>query len=210
MKRLVRNVSLRELLVCVTCFAIGSSHVITSLRLSRANAELAALRQRLELIPVDDTNHLAARRLPSSDKQTKRWTIRIPSTVEKQLYVNWGSGSIAAIRDPRSPTVRSFPLKPDPATHETSIAIRVELNEAAPSRGTLKIELPGNTQIIAIDAELASLLLGRTASGSEEIGDKPVVRQASSAITLFATEAKGGSPFSFCIWLDQPPLSAGR
>ena len=210
MKRLVRNISLRELLVCVTCFAIGSSHVVTSLRLSRANAELAALRQRLELIPVDDTNHLAARRLPSSDKQTRLWTIRVPSTVEKQLYVNWGSGSIADIRDRSSPTARTFPLRPDPATHETSIAFHVERNEAAPSRGTLKIELSGNTQIIAINAELASLLLGETASGSEEIGDKPVARHASSAVTLFATEATGGPPVSFCLWLDEPPLSAGR
>lgn len=210
MKTQIRNISLRELLVCVTCFAIGTSHAITSLRLSRANSELGALRERLELIPADDTNQIAARRLPSSDKHTRRWVIRIPDTVEKQLYANWGSSTISDIRDTKSRTTHAFQLKADPATREVSLSLRVERNETAPNRGTLKIEAGGNTSVITIDAELASLLIGETACSSEEIGDKPVTRHASSAITFVATETTGDSPISFCLWLDNSPPSDGK
>ena len=210
MKHLIHNISLRELLVFLTCFAIGISHALTSFRLTRANAELGSLRQRLELIHVDDTNQIAARRLPSSDKHTRRWVIRIPDTVEKQLYANWGSSAISAIRDTTSRTTHAFQLKADPATREASISLRVERDETAPNRGTLKIEAGGNTSVITIDAELASLLIGETACSSEEIGDKPVTRHASSAITLFAAETTGNSPISFCLWLDKSPTSDGR
>jgi hypothetical protein len=211
MQRLIRRMSVRELLLCVTCFAIGNSHVITSFKLSRANAELGSLRQRLELIHVDNTNQIAARRLPSSDKHTRRWAIRIPNTVEKQLYANWGPSAISEIRDITSPTTHAFQLTTEPATQEALLALRVERNEVAPNRATLKIEVAGNTTIITIDAELASLLIGEKACSSEEIGDKAVTRAASSAITLFATETTGNSSVSFCLWLDdKPPPPDGR
>lgn len=205
-----RNLSLLGLLAWVTCFALGTSHVITSLRLSRANAELGSLRRRLELISVEDTNQIAARRLPSSDNQTKRWVIRIPNAMEKRVYANWGSSSITELRDIKSRTTHAFPLKTDPVTHEASLALHVERSGTDQKVGTLKIEVAGNTTMIAIDADLAALLLRETACSSEEIGDKPVTRNASSAITLFATETTGNSPLSFCLWLDKLPPEVSK
>jgi hypothetical protein len=68
----VRNVSLLGLLAIIACVALGISHVITSVRLARVNSELSTLRKRLELIGVADTEHIAARQLPSSNQHTLR------------------------------------------------------------------------------------------------------------------------------------------
>lgn len=102
----IHHISLLGLLAMMTCAALGVSHVITSYRLWRANAELAALRQRLELISVDDTHLIAARRLPSSDPNVQRWAVRFPGTSSKCLYANWGSKPLSDIRDTHSKSTR--------------------------------------------------------------------------------------------------------
>ena len=63
------NISLLGFLAVVACVAIGISHALTTFQLYRANTELyradtelATLHQRLDLIPVDDSSHVAARR----------------------------------------------------------------------------------------------------------------------------------------------------
>ena len=68
----IRNISLLGLLAIVSCAAIAISIVITSFGLSGTDRELASLRQRLELIPVNDPEQIAARRLPSSDEYVHR------------------------------------------------------------------------------------------------------------------------------------------
>jgi len=91
----IHNVSLIGLLAMMTCAALGVSHVITSNRLWRANTELAILRQRLELIPVENAHYIAARQLPSSDPHVRRWSVRVPADNSKVLYAIWGMKSIS-------------------------------------------------------------------------------------------------------------------
>ena len=200
----IQNISLLGLLAIVACAAIGVSHTITSLRLWRANAELALLRQRLELLSVNDTDQIAARRLPSSDPNVQRWAVRIPDASSNLLYVNWGAIPLSEIRDIHSKSTRAFQLAPDPSTHESVIVVRAERNANDPERGLLKIETGGNVSVIVIPPETTSLLMGDLARMSEAIGDTPVARLATSSITLFATESNGTPKSAFCLWLDTP------
>jgi hypothetical protein len=199
----VRNISLFGLLAFVTCAAIGISHAITSLRLVRANAELAALRKRLELIEVKDTDHIAARRLPSAEKNVHRWAIRLPDAKSKLLYANWGSSQLSGIRDITAKSARVFELDVDSDTHEATIAIRANRNPNDPKWGTLHVEHGGGSSVIAIDPQTTSLLMGDMPSRSEAIGDSPTTRTAASPITLFAIESTGDPKFAFCLWLDK-------
>lgn len=205
----IRNFSLLGLLTIVACAGIGASHVITSIQLSRANKELAALRKRLELIPVDSADQIAARRLPSSDENVRRWAVRLPQASSKVLYANWGTSSLADIRDINSSSTRVFRLVPDPATQEAAILFRVERNPNDLKWGVLKIEAGNSTSVIAINPEITSLLMGETPCQSEAIGDIPVTRLAVSPITLFATESSGNPKSAFCLWLDQSPRPDG-
>jgi len=198
-----QNISLPGLLAIVACAAIGISHAITSFRLSRANTELAALRQRLELIPVENLDLVAARQLPSTDENTHRWAIRIPGGATKVLCANWGSSSLSEIQDVKHNSTRTFQLTPDATTREATIRFTVQRNPNDPEWGSLTIDT-GDVTMIAIDPELTSLLMGETQSRTEAIGDSAVTRLASSPITIFATESIGNQKASFCLWLDDP------
>ncbi len=203
-----QNISLLGLLAIVACAAIGVSHAITSFRLSRANNELATLRQRLELIPVADPDLIAARRLPSTDENIHRWAVRLPNANSKVLYANWGSSPTSDLQDIKAKSVRMFQLAPDPATREALIQFTVSRNPNDPKWGSLKIET-GDVSIIAIGPEITSLLMGKTPCRSEAIGDTAVTRPASSPITLFTTESNSSPKTAFCLWMDQPPPPDG-
>lgn len=198
-----RNISLLGLLAFATCAAIGISHVITSLRLARANAELAALRQRLELIEVKDTDRIAARRLPSTEENVHRWAIRLPDSKSKRLYANWGA-QLTGIRDIHAKSVSVFKLEVDPDTLEATIVIRAKRNPIDPKWGSLEVEHGNDVSIIAIDPQTTSLLMGDVPSSSEGIGDSPVTRAAASPMTLIETESNGDPKIAFCLWLDEP------
>lgn len=199
----IQNISLLGLLAMMTCAAIGVSHAITSYRLRRANAELATLRQRLELISVVDTHLIAARRLPSSDPNVQRWTVRVPSTNSKCLYANWGSKPLSDIRDLHSKSIHLFQLAPDPSTHETAIVVRVERNPGDSKRGTVTFEIGTGTSVIAIDHDITSLLMGEVPCSSSSIGDSPTTRPTDSLITLLEIESNQNPKSAFCLWLDQ-------
>ncbi len=198
------NVSLIGILAIVACAALGLSHAITSFRLSRANTELAALRQRLELIPVEDPDFIAARQLPSTDENTHRWAVRIPGSATKVLCANWGSSRLSEMQDVNHGSTRIFKLETDPTTRETTIRLTIQRNPSAPKWGSITIDT-GDVTMVAISPELTSLLMGETPSKSEAIGDNAVTRLASSPITIFATESSGNPQASFCLWLDDPP-----
>lgn len=199
----LRHLSLLGLFAIMTCAAIGASHVVTSLRLERANAELAALRKRLELMEVSEPDQVAARRLPSAEKNVRRWAIRLPDAKSKRLYANWGPAQLAEIRDITAKSARVFELVVDSDTHEATIELRADRNADDPKRGVLRVEHGGGASIIAIDAPTTSLLMGDAPSSSEAIGDSPTIRSAASPITLFATEATGEPKVSFCLWIDR-------
>jgi hypothetical protein len=198
----IQKISLVGLIAIITCVALGISHTLTSLRLLRANIELLALRKRLEMIPVNDPDQIAARRLPSSDNHVRRWAIRVPPNVAKTLYANWGESALTNIQNTDSKSAHKFQLKPDPATNESLISLRVERNGADPARGTLKIESGENVSIIAIDSKTTSLLMGEIPCRSEAVGDNAVVRSAGSPVILFATEATENNSASFSLWLE--------
>jgi len=205
-----RQISLLGLLSIAACVAIAISHVITSLRLSRANAELAGLRQRLELIQVDDTTQIAVRRLPSSDEHVRRWAIRVPGGESRVLAANWGASPLADVQDIEAKSVRTFKLDLDPATNEEMVLFRVQRNENDPAWGILKFHIGGNHSTIAISPEITALLMGETPARSEAVGDKPVARSLNSSITLYGIEATGTEKSSFCLWLAQlPPPDGG-
>ncbi len=199
----IHNISLIGLLAMMTCAGLGVSHVITSYRLWRANAELAHLRQRLELISVEDTHQIAARRLPSTDPNVRRWTVRIPDVNSKRLYASWGSKPLADIRDIQSTTVRAFQIVSDPTTHESMIVLRVERNPHEVKRGTITLETGTGKSVIAIDHEITSLLMGEIPCSSKAIGDKPTIRPADSPIILLEIESNQNPKSAFCLWLDQ-------
>ena len=198
----IQKISLVGLIAIVTCVALGISHARTSLRLLRANVELLALRKRLEIIPVDDRDQVAARRLPSTDNHVRRWAIRVPPNVTKTLYANWGDSALANIQKTDSKTVRKFQLNPDPATNQSLISLRVERNGVDPQRGALKIETGENVSIIAIDSATTSLLMGEIPCRSEAVGDNPVLRTANGPVILFATESTENTSAVFSLWLE--------
>ncbi len=206
----IKQISLLGLLAIMTCVALGISHVITSYRLRRANAELAALRQRLELIPVEDTRQIAARQLPSSDLHVRRWAIRVPADNPMALYANWGMKSASDLRDVRSQSTRTFRLVPDPATHEATIVFRVETNPTDRQHGAVTFESGASKSVIAIDQEIISLLTGETPSVSMSIGEKPTARHADSPMTLLEIETNQDPKIGFCLWLDQPSVQQAK
>lgn len=197
-----QQISLLGLLAIMTCVALGISHVITSYRLWLANTELATLRQRLELIPVEDTRSIAARQLPSSDPHVRRWTVRVPNAGSKFLYANWGTKPLAEIRDLHASSTQTFRLVPDPSTHEATIVFRVETNPA--NHGAVIFEVGATKSVVAIDQEITSLLTGETPCTSASIGEKPSMRPAESTITLLEIESNQTPKVGFCLWLDQP------
>lgn len=198
----LHNISLLGMIAIVTCAAIGISHVITSIRLSRVSAELAALRTRLELIPVEDTDCIAARRLPSTDENVQKWAIRVPKMASIVLYANWGPTLLKDVRDPNARNVRTFKLSPDVVTHESTVTLRVERNLHDSKWGVIRIEHSGNSSSIAIDQTTTSLLTGSTPHWSEAIGDSPATRPLQSSITLFGIESTTSPTASFCLWLE--------
>ena len=202
------NISLLGLLAIVACAAIAVSHAITSFRLSRANTELATLRQRLELIPVDSPGVVAVRQLPSTDERTRRWAVRIPDATNKVLCVNWGSSSLVETQNVNSASTRTFEISPDPTTRESAIQFTVQRNPNDPNWGSITIDT-GNISMISVTPEITSLLLGETPSRSEAIGDTAVTRSARSPVTVFAIESNSKTE-SFSLWLDDPPPANGR
>ncbi len=203
-----QNISLLGLLAMVACAAIGISHAITSFRLSSATAELTALRQRLELLPVESPDLVVLRQLPSTDDNTRRWAVRIPENATKILYANWGSSSLSEIQDVNHDSTKTFQLTPDPITREAMVRFTVQRNPKDPKWGALTIE-SGDVSVIAIDAKITSLLMGETPSRSEAVGDKAVTRLASSPITIFATDSSSNPKAAFCLWLDAPQPDDG-
>lgn len=199
-----QQISLLGLLAIMTCVALGISHVITSYRLWLANTELATLRQRLELIPVEDTRSIAARQLPSSDPHVRRWTVRVPNAGSKLLYANWGTKPLAEIRDIHASTTQTFRLVPDPSTHEATIVFRVEMNPTSPKHGAVTFEVGDSKSVFAIDQEVMSLLTGEMACSSASIGEKPSLRPEDSPIVLLEIESNQTPKIGFCLWLDQP------
>ncbi len=201
------NISLLGLLAIVTCFAIGISHVITSLRLARSNAELAALRKRLELIDVDDTNQIAARRLPTSEQFVHRWTVRLPNPKEKRLYANWGTTSLGDLCDPNASGLHAFDLAPNPDTHETFVQLRFVRNPNDPSWGSVVIEIDGKTSHITVNPEVVSLLMGDTPKRITSVSNSPTIRSAMEPLTLYSVESTSGVTNALCLWIDnaKPP-----
>jgi hypothetical protein len=200
----IKQISLLGLLAITTCVALSISHSITSYRLWHANKELTTLRQRLELIPIEDVRQIAARQLPSSDPRVRRWAVRIPITGSKVLYANWGTIPLAEIRDLRANSTHAFSLVPDPSTHEATIVLRVETNATNPKHGTVTFEVGDSKSVVAIDQEITSLLTGETACSSASIGEKPALRPADSPMTLLEIESNQTPKIGFCLWLDQP------
>lgn len=201
-----RSISLLTLLAWVAFSALATSHAITAWRLVRANRELAALRNRLELIPVNDPELIGARRLPSTDKNVRRWAVRLTDAKSQVLHVSWGSAPLAEIRGPQGDSVRRFPLNPDPATHEAAIEITVQRNTTDPRWGAITIDT-GDKSIIAINPEITSLLMGEVPSNAEAVGDLPIIATAISPITLWAVEANGNPKVAFCLWIGSPPTA---
>lgn len=200
----IKQISLLGLLAIMTCAALGVSHVITSYRLWRANTELATLRQRLELIPVEDTRQIAARQLPSSDPHVRRWTVRVPNAGSKLLYANWGTKPLAEIRDLHASSTQAFRLVPDPSTLEETIVFRVEPNPTNPKHGEVTFEVGARKSVVAIDQEITSLLTGETPCSTASIGEKPSIRPADSPMTLLEIESNQTPKIGFRLWLDQP------
>ncbi len=200
----IKQISLLGLLAITTCAALSISHGITSYRLWRANTELTTLRQRLELIPVEDPRQIAARQLPSSDPHVRRWAVRIPSAGSKVLYANWGTKPLAEIRDLHANTTHAFSLVPNTSTHEATIVLRVETNPTDPKHGTVTFEVGDSKSAVAIDQEITSLLTGETACSSASIGEKPSLRPADSPMTLLEIESNQTPKIGFCLWLDRP------
>lgn len=204
-----RNISLLGLLAIVTCVAIGISHVITSIRLARVNSELSALRRRLELIDVADTDQIAARRLPSADQHTHRWVVRVPNATSKRLYANWGAAPLRDLRDVDASGVRVFRLVPDTDTLESFVALRFKRNPRDRAWGAVVIEIDGKVSDITINPELTSLVIGDTPSKTTTVADSPTIRAASSTITLFASESTSVPKVAFCLWLGAPTAPDG-
>jgi hypothetical protein len=124
------------------------------------------------------------------------------------LYVNWGVSPISDIQNVKGDSVRMFHLNPDPATREAAIQITVQGNLHDSQSGSLKIDT-GDVSIISISAEITSLLMGNIPCQSEAVGDAPIIRAASSAITLFATESSSNPKTAFCLWIGDPPPHGG-
>lgn len=200
----IKQISLLGLLAITTCAALGISHIITSYRLWRANTELTILRQRLELIPVEDPRQIAARQLPSPDPHVRRWSVRVPNAGSQVLYANWGTKPLAEIRDLHASSTHAFTLVPDPSTHEATIVLRVEMNPTSPQNSTVTFEVGDSKSVFAIDQEVTSLLTGETACSSSSIGEKPSLRPADSPMTLLEIESNQTPKIGFCLWLDQP------
>lgn len=198
----LRKISLLGLLAIVTCFAIGISHAITSYRLARANAELTTLRERLDLIDVDDTDQIAARRLPTSEQFVRRWVVRLPNPKDKLLCANWGMAPLDDLRDPDASGLRTFDLDPDPNTHETFVQIRFVRNSNDPNWGSVVIEIDGKTSDITVNPEILALLMGDTPSRTFTVSDSPAVRASTSSLRLYSVESTAGDDVSFCIWID--------
>ncbi len=194
--------SLLGLLAILTCFAIGISHVITSFRLARSNAELTTLRDRLALIDVDDTDQIAARRLPTSEQFVSRWAVRLPNPKEKLLYANWGMAPLDDLRDLDASGLRTFDLAPDPNTHETFVQIQFARNPNDPNWGSVVIEIDGKTSDMTVNPEILALLMGETPSRTFTVSDSPTVRASTSSLKLYSVESTAGDDVSFCIWID--------
>ncbi|TWT30521.1 hypothetical protein KOR42_54600 [Thalassoglobus neptunius] len=197
-----RNISLLGLLAIVTCFAIGISHVITSIRLARANAELTSLRQRLELIDVDDTDQIAARRLPTSEQFLNRWVVRLPDPKEKRLYANWGTAPLTELCNLNAAGLRTFGLAPNPDTHETFVQMRFVLNPNDPNWGSVVIEIDGKISHITVNPEIVSLLMGETPAKTISVSDSPTIRSSTSPLTLYSVESTSGDGAALCLWID--------
>lgn len=205
------KVSLLGLLLIVSCFAIGISHIITSFQLERSNTELAALRKRLELIDVQDTHQIAARRLPTSQEFVNRWAVRLPNPKEKRLYANWGTVPLAELCHLKASGLRSFELVPDPDTHETFVQLRFARNPNDTNWGSVVIDIDGKTSHITVNPKITSLLMGDTPAKSISISDSPTIRAAASALTLYSMESSTGDVTSFCLWIDAiEPMDSGE
>lgn len=196
------KVSLLGLLAIVTCFAISISHVITSVRLARSNSELTALRKRLELIDVPNTNQIAARRLPTSEEFVNRWAIRLPNPREKRLYANWGTASLTEVCDLNAPGLRSFDLAPDPDTHEMFVQLRFLRNPNDPNWGSVVIDIDGKTAHITVNPQIVSLLMGDGPTTTISVSDSATIRASTSTLTLYSVESSTGGGPSLCLWID--------
>ena len=204
-----RNVSLLGLLAIVSCFAIGISHVITSIRLVRANDELTGLRQRLELIDVDDTDQIAARRLPTSEQFVNRWAVRLPDPKNKRLYANWGTAPLTELCDLDAAGLRTFDLAPNSDTHETFVQMRFVRNPNDPKWGSVVIEIDGSTSHITVNPEIVSLLVGNVPTKTISVSDSPTIRSSTSPLTLYSVESTSGDETALCLWIDSAERQDG-
>ena len=186
-----QQISLLSLLAIVAGVAVSISHVFTSVRLSRANVELAALRQRLELLPVDDTAPIAIRRLPSTDQYVHRWAIRVPRDEPFILAANWGDLALADVCNIESPTVQTFKLDLDPATNEGTVVFRVLADDEDPSPGVLRFEVGDKHSTFKIPPTITALWMGEASVRSESVGDGVATRSLMSPIQIFGIEATG-------------------
>ncbi|MCA9211592.1 MAG: hypothetical protein KDB27_00885 [Planctomycetales bacterium] len=197
-----RNISLIGLLAIVTCFAIGISHFITSMRLARTDAELRALRERFELINVDDPDQIAARRLPTSEQFVNRWAVRLPNHETKRLYLNWGSKTVNTLQDVHAPDVREFTLEPEPDTRETFVQMRFARNPNDPTWGSVVIEIDGTASHCTVNPKIVSLLMGDQPKRTSSVSDSPTIHSPTAPLTLYSVESTSGDTAGLCLWID--------
>jgi hypothetical protein len=194
----------------VTIVALSISHVVTSLKLARTGAELKALRERLKLTPVEGADVIAARSLPTSDKDVRRWTVFLPNDKPKMLYVNFGEATLPAIRNATAKSTSKLRVAPDPVTHETWVELSVEANPNNPEWGSIWIKSAAGSSMIAIDPPTLSLLLGKLPGEGHSVGDRVITRSSDEPMILFEFESQGSPKAAFCLWLDDPPPGGNK
>ena len=198
------RVSLIGLFAFVTCGVLATSHVITSLRLRRANEVLAQLRSRVDLMAVPDTDRIAARRLPTTEDHVHRWAIRLPADVAYKLYVSISSLPASGFPASDAKSTRAIELTTDPDTQETTVSVEFARNPNDPRWGSITVDVGDSVQKIAVAPELTEVLMGDVPRSIEAIGEKAVTRDGTRPVQLLSVRPSGatsGSAKGLIVWL---------
>ena len=186
------KISIAGFLLFVTFCALAVSHVLTSRELTMTKAELSQLRDRVGLIQVK-SGRLAARRLPSSDDTTWKWTVKLPETGSHALRLEYASTERETGKLKSSVKSKFIQLRVDELTKEGIVIMHAFYDSQFPDDAEVILGHDMKKEIIEIPPDIGQLLVGMVPCRTEFIGDKPRTSLGNNRIELFRADPIRGA-----------------
>lgn len=186
------KISIAGFLLFVAMCALAVSHILTSRELTTTKAELSQLRDRVGLIQVK-SGRLAARRLPSSDDTTWKWTVKLPDPGSHALRLEYVSIDRETGKLNSSVKSKFIGLRIDELTKEGIVIMHAFHDSQFPDDAAVILGHDMKKEIIEIPPDIGQLLVCMIPYKTKFIGDKPRTSPGTNRLELFRAESIRGA-----------------